>query len=104
MDNDYNEYKASENARKLVGASTEQSPVSESIDRNNDLLQAIEKQVEVLASRLEHVSSSEPTPPMDGTLLAPRGNSFLVNLIHQQGDRLADISDLLSYVTRMLEI
>jgi hypothetical protein len=82
----------------------EQSPVSEAIDRNSELLMAVEKQVEVLASRLEHVSSSEPTPPSDDKAIAGRGNSSLASRIHSQGSQLAAISDRLSYVTRMLEI
>ena len=94
-----------ERARNTTtAAKLEQSPVSEAMDRNSELISAIEKQVEVLAARLEHVSSSEPSAPGDSKSLSPRGNSSLANRIHSQGSQLSDISDRLSYITRILEV
>jgi hypothetical protein len=89
---------------RASGIVKEQTPVSEALDFNAELIMTIEKQVEILAARLEHVSSSEPRDGTKDDGPTGRGNSSLASRIHSQGNQLADISDRLNYVTRVLEV
>lgn len=80
------------------------SPVDDALAMNNELIQAIEKQVEVLFQRLEPVSSRTDEPNNGKDSAAPRGSSTLVETIAGHGYRLSSVSDRLSKLTRNLEV
>lgn len=79
------------------------SPVDSALNQNDELISAIEKQVEVLGSRLTKVSNVVPEDPGDDTA-GVRGNSDLVSTIGSHGHRLSKVSNTLSRLTRNLEI
>lgn len=80
------------------------SPVDSALQMNTEYIQAIEKQVEVLAQRLAPVSSNEPERDDTTDRAGVRGNSSLVETVGSQGYKLSNISDRLSRLTRNLEI
>lgn len=83
----------------------DRSVVDNAVAGNEELVSAIEKQVEVLYSRLTPVSSRVPTEgTTDEAVAGVRGNSPLVEKLASETYRLRNISDRLSSITRELEI
>jgi len=100
MDNDIRKAEGTATALKA----SEVSPVDSALQMNNEYIQALEKQVEVLYSRLAPVSSRTPEEPTKADAPGVRGNSSLVDTIGGHGYRLSSLSDKISRMTRELEI
>jgi len=79
------------------------SPLESTINRNDELLSAIEKQLEVLESRLIVVSSNTPDESGEDATTSC-GISTTVSLLGSHGHRLSKISNTISRLTRNLEI
>jgi len=71
---------------------------------NEELLSAVEKQVEVLSNRLEPVSARYPEADKAETEAGVRGESSLAQKLAKETYRLRNLSDRLSRMTRELEV
>lgn len=91
---------------KMAAEATLQSPLNAALDRNQEIIMAIEKQIEGLGKRLEPVMNSRNSTAVDpGKEDGDRApNSRTVERIRSQGNQLASISDVISYITRSLEV
>lgn len=90
---------ATEAAKALAVA-----PLDEQLSTNDELIDALTKQVEVLSNRLQPVSSVEPEREPGEDAPGYRGNSAYAERVGKQTYRLRNLSDKLSSVTRRLEI
>lgn len=71
---------------------------------NEELISALEKQVEVLSNRLEPVSARYPEGDKAETESGLRGESSLAQKLAKETYRLRNLSDRISRMTRELEI
>jgi len=82
----------------------EASPVDSVISSNDELIDALQKQVEVLYNRLDPVSSRHPNDETSADRAGVRGSSTMVEKLGKQNYQLQNLSDRLSRMTRELEI
>jgi hypothetical protein len=102
------ENEKSQEIRKMTAAEAEvalnSSHLDQAFDANSEIISAIEKQVDNLGSRLSVVSSQTPEGPIEGVGLSTHGTSWAVEVVDGHYRRLSGISELLSKITRELEI
>lgn len=95
---------ATEARNAMVTEAQETSSVDLVVVTNEELLSALEKQVEMMNHRLEPVSARYSEPESDKAGEGPRGDSPLAQKLLSQTYRMRNLSDQLSRMTRELEI
>lgn len=90
-------------AERASTTSDKVSPIDSALAKNGEIISTLEKQVEVLNSRLNKISNPTPSPS-DKEHLAPSGASDVACTIDTHGSRLSTLSDYLSNITYNLEI
>lgn len=89
---------------KKMAIDKDVSNIDSIVAGNEELLSALEKQVEVLSNRLEPVSVRYPEGDRAETEAGIRGESPLAQKLASQTYRMRSLSDRVSRMTRELEV